>query len=73
MIRYIKNANICVRMEIPPFDGIDILNTHISWILMTQVQEIRSSYGSEITLVSRFGTMEMCSYVSWTYLLIPIN
>ena len=37
-----KNANICVRREITPFAGIAVLSTHMTWILLTQDQEIRS-------------------------------
>ena len=40
-----KNTNICVRRDTTPFFGITILSTHMTWILLTQVQEIRSSFG----------------------------
>ena len=36
------------------------------------VQEIRSYFGSDFTLMSGFGTMEMWSYGIWEYYLIPI-
>ena len=61
-IRYRNNNNIYVRKEIIPFVGITILSTHKTWILLKQVQEIISVFGSEFTLMSGFGAMEMWSY-----------
>ena len=40
-----KNTNICVRRDTTPFVGINILSTHMNWILLTQVQEIISGFG----------------------------
>ena len=62
MIRYRKNTNIFIRREITPFVGISILITYMTWILLTKVQEIRSGFGSEFTLMSSFGTMAIWSY-----------
>ena len=45
----------------------------MTWILLTQVQEIRSVFGSEFTLMSIFGTMELFSYVIWSYYMLPIS
>ena len=67
-----KNTNVCVRREITPFVGINILSTQMTWILLTQVQEIWLDFGSEFTLMSGFGTMEMWSYGIWAYSLLSI-
>ena len=71
IVRYRNNTNICVRMELIRFVGISLLITEMTWILLNQV-ESRSSFGYEFTFMSSFGTMEICSYVSWTNDLIPI-
>ena len=63
----------CVRRDTTPFVGITILSTHINWILMNMVQEIRSGFGLEFTLMSGFGTTEMRSNGIWAYYLLPIN
>ena len=42
-----KNSKIYVRREITPFVGIDVMTTHMTFILLTQVQEVRAGYGSE--------------------------
>ena len=55
------------------FSGIAILSTHMTWILLNQVQEIRSGFGLDFTLMIGFDTMEMLSNVIWAYYLIPIN
>ena len=52
-----KNTNIYIRRDTTTFVGNTILSTHITWILLTQVQEIRMSFGSEFTLMSGFGTI----------------
>ena len=68
-----KNTKICVRRDKTPFVGITIMSTHMSWILLTQVQEIKSGFGLEFTLMSGFGTMEMLSNGIWDYYLLPIK
>ena len=68
-----KNTKICVRRNTTPFVGITILSTHMTWILLTLVQEIRSGFGLKFTLMSGFGTMEMWSNGIWAYSLIPVN
>ena len=73
MIRYIKNTNICVERDTIPFVGISILGTHMTWILLTQVQEIISPYGLEFAFMSGFGTIEMWRYGIWDYYLLPIR
>ena len=73
MIRYKNNTNICVRRDIIPFVGINILITQMNWILLMQVHKIRSGFGSEFTLRSVFGTMAMWSYGIWAYFMIPIS
>ena len=73
MIKYIKNTNICVRREIIPFVGIYLLSTLMTCILLTQVQEIISSLGSDLTLVSGFVTLETWSYGSWYDSLINVS
>ena len=70
---YRNNTKICVRMEIISFDGIVLLIAHVTWLLMTEVQEIRSSFGLEFTFMSDFGTLEMCSYGSWCDSPLPIR
>ena len=45
----------------------------MTWILLTQVQEIRSGFGLEFTFMSGFGTMKMWSNGIWAYYLLPIN
>ena len=40
-----KNTKICVRRDTTPLVGITILITHMNWILLNQVQEIRSGFG----------------------------
>ena len=72
-ISYIKNTKIFVRRDTTPFVGITILSKHMNWILLTQVQEIRSGFGLEFTLMSGFGTMAMWSDSIWSYSLLPIN
>ena len=47
MIRYRKNTKICVRRDTTPFVGITILSTHMTCILLNQVQEIISGFGLE--------------------------
>ena len=44
-----KNTEIFVRREITAFIAITIISTHMTWILLMQVQEIRSVFGSEFT------------------------
>ena len=39
-----QNINICVRRDTTPYVGITILSTNITWILLNQVQEIRSGF-----------------------------
>ena len=73
MIRYIKNTKIFVRRDITPFVGITIMSTHMTWILLTQVQEIRSGFGLEFTVISGFGTMAIWRNDIWAYYLLPIN
>ena len=73
MIRYINNTNIYVRRNKTPFVGITIPSKYMTWILLTQVQEIGSFFGLEFTLMSGFGTMEMWSNGIWAYSLLPIN
>ena len=73
MLRYIKNTKICVRRYTTPFVGIAILSTHMTWILLTQVQEIRSGFGLEFTLMSDSGTMAIRSNGIWDYSLLLIN
>ena len=68
-----KNTKIYVRRDTTPFVGITILSTHITWILLTQVQEIISRFGLEFTFMSGFGNMEMWSNDIWVYSLLPIN
>ena len=46
MGRYRKNNKIYLRSEIMPFFGIALLITEINWILLMQVKEIISSFGS---------------------------
>ena len=62
-----KNINICVRRQITHFLGIVILSTHINCVLLMQAQEIISGFGSEFTLMSGLGTMEMWIYGIWAY------
>ena len=71
MIRYRNNTKIYTRREITPFVNIYILITHMTWFLLTQVQEIKYVFGLEFTLTSRFKTMEMWSYHIWIYSLLP--
>ena len=73
MIWYRNNTKICVRREITPFVGITILSTQMTWILLKQVQEIRSGFGLEFTLMNSFVTMATWSYGIWAYPLITIN
>ena len=68
-----KNTKIFVRRDTTPFVGITILSTNMTWILLTQVQEIRSGFGLEFTLMSGFGTMVMWSNGIWAYSLLPIK
>ena len=68
-----EKPNIYVRRDTTSFVGITILSTHTTWILLNQVQEIRSGFGLEFTLMSGFGTMAMCSNGIWDYSLLPIN
>ena len=60
-------------MEIIPFVGISLLITHMTWILLMQVQEIISSFGLEFTFISGFGTLELCIYGSWSNYLITVR
>ena len=73
VISYRNNTKICVRREITPFFGITILSKDMTWILLTQVQETRSGFGSEFPFMSSFGTMEIRSYDIWDYSLLSIN
>ena len=68
-----KNTNICVSRDTTPSVGITIMSTHITWILMTLVQEIRSGFGLWFTLMSGFGNMAMWSNGIWAYSPLPIN
>ena len=68
-----KNINICVRRDKTTFVGITIVSTHMTWILLTQVQETRSGFGLEFTLMIIFGTMVMWSNGIWAYSLLPID
>ena len=45
----------------------------MDWILGMQVQEIRSGFGLDFTLVSGFGNMEMWRYGIWDYSMLPIR
>ena len=67
-----KNTKICVNMVIIPF-FIALLSTHVTWLLMTHAQEIRSSFGSDFTFMGRFGTLGIYIHGSWAYYLIPIS
>ena len=40
-----KNTKICVSRYTTPFFGITIMSKHMTWILLNQVQEIRSGFG----------------------------
>ena len=51
-------------MELISFDGIVLLSAQVTWLLLTEVQEIRSSFGLEFTFMSDFGTLAMYSYGS---------
>ena len=62
-----KDTKICVRMDTTPFVGITNLSTHMTCILLTQVQEIISGFGLEFTLMSSLGNMAMWSYGIWYY------
>ena len=73
VIRYIKNTKICVSSYTTPFFGITILSTHMTWILLTQMQEIRSGFGLEFTLMNGFGNMAMWINGIWYYSLLTIN
>ena len=55
---------MCINRYTGPFVNITILSTHMTWILLDQVQEIRSSFGLEFTFMSDFGTLAMYSYGS---------
>ena len=68
-----KKTKICVSRYTTPFVGITIMSTHITWILLNQMQEIRSGFGLDFTLMSGFGTMEMWRNGIWAYYLLPIN
>ena len=68
-----KKPRIYVRRDTTPFVGIITMITHTTWILLTQVQEIRSGFGLEFTLMSGFETMEMWPNGIWAYYLLPIN
>ena len=68
-----KNIKLCVSREITTFGGITVLITQMTWILLTQVQEIRSGFSLESTLMSGFGIMEIRSYNIWAYHLRPIS
>ena len=59
---YINNTKIFVSILIIPFVGIDIPSTHMTWLLLTLVQEIISIFVSELTFMSGFGNLEICSY-----------
>ena len=56
MGRYRNNTNICIRREIIKCVGVALLITQITWLLLMQVQERRSSFGSEFTFIMGFGT-----------------
>ena len=73
MGRYINNTNICVRMKLIPFVGVSLLSTHIDWLILAQVEEIISSFGSEFTFMSGFGTLEFFVYGSWSDSLFPVR
>ena len=73
MIRYRKNTKICVMRDTTLFVGITIMCTHMTWILLTQVQEIRLGFGLEFTFMNGFVTMEMLRNGIWAYSLLPIN
>ena len=73
MIGYRNNTKIYVRIEITPFVGINILSTQMTWILLAQMQEIRSGFCLEVTLVSGFGNLEMWSYFICGYSLLTIG
>ena len=51
----------------------NILSKHMTWILLTQVQESRSGSGLEFILMSSFGNMAMWSYGIWDYFLLAID
>ena len=55
------------------FVGITILSAQMNWILLTQVQEIISGFGSYFNSMISFGTMAVWSYGIWAYYLLPIN
>ena len=71
MGRYRKNTNICVRRDIIPFVDISLMITHISCLVLTQVQEIRSSFGLEFTSMSDFENLKIWIYGSWDGSLLP--
>ena len=50
MVRYINNINICVRSEIIPFVGIDLLSTQMTWILLIQVRQQAKSKMDELSI-----------------------
>ena len=65
------NKGCCIHPD--KYLGIFILLTQMTSILLTQVQEIRSGFILEFTLMSGFGTMAIWRNVIWDYSLIPIN
>ena len=68
-----KNTKICVMRDTATFVGITILSTHMTWILLTQVQEIIPGFGLEFTFMSGFGNMTIWINGIWDYSLITIN
>ena len=52
-----NNTNIFVRMDIITFVSIYLLSIKMNWILLIQVQEIRSIFGSDFTLMSGFRNL----------------
>ena len=72
MFSYRKNTKTHVSRGLITFVGITLLITQMNRILLTQVQEIISSFGLEYTLMSDFRTLEMWMYGIRAYCLLPI-
>ena len=73
MGRHRNNNKTCFMRDLIHFVGIALLSTHMIRIVLKQVQERRSSFGLEYTLMSGFGTLLMWIYGSHAVSLIPIR
>ena len=71
MIRYRNNTKICVRSAITPFGEITLLITQMTWILLTQMQKIRSVFCLALNFMIIFGTMAIWRYGIWECYLLP--